>query len=287
MTEVLNAIETFDKAAGHKTNLSKSYVFANTQAARDELRKHNAAGKDTSIVTIANMVGHDITAKRSRDTRAITERTIKATLRATKATSMMDITRKQRTKLITNAVIPAAVSGTMWATPSKRASNTLKTEVLKAIWGKGRKLRSPEMVLAVINNPTRADPLGALVYKRLSDARRLLNKNQGRLHRAIHTYEMQKENTNSTHQHNVDDTEHRNEESVQRGALSSELYATDSIYNKANGPITGMKQAAALLGGKLDYDKEGFYIAFPHNDKPLHINKRSQRNLETKSYTDH
>ena len=138
MVQVLEATKQFDNTAGHKTNLSKSYVFANTQSTRDQLRKHNVMGKNTKITTAANMVGHDITAKRMRDSKATTERTGNATNRARKVTNMMDQTRSQRAKLITNAVILAAISGTMWTIPSKRATNALKTEILRAIWGKGR-----------------------------------------------------------------------------------------------------------------------------------------------------
>ena len=58
--------------------------------------------------------------------------------------------------------------------------------------GRGRKLQSTEMVMAVINDPTRIDPLAAMVYKRLSDARRLMQKNKERLRFAIHTFELMK-----------------------------------------------------------------------------------------------
>ena len=64
----------------------------------------------------------------------------------------------------------------------------LETEVPKAILGNGRKLRAPEIVLAALNDPTKTDPLASLMFKRLADARRFLNKSPNRLHFAIHTF---------------------------------------------------------------------------------------------------
>ena len=44
------------------------------------------------------------------------------------------------------------------------------------------------MVLAILNDPTMTDPLAAMVYKRLTDARRLMNKNNERLLLAQHAF---------------------------------------------------------------------------------------------------
>ena len=46
------------------------------------------------------------------------------------------------------------------------------------------------MAMAIINDPTLVDPLSAIIFKRLSDARRLMRKDPRRLNRAIHTYEL-------------------------------------------------------------------------------------------------
>ena len=65
----------------------------------------------------------------------------------------------------------------------------------------------------------------------------------------------------------------RGEPSSDPSAIEEDENTTDNVQQKINGPVTGMKQAAALLGGKLTYDEEGFRIDFPYNNNHLHINK--------------
>ena len=69
---------------------------------------------------------------------------------------------------------------------------SLRTEIMNATWGRGRKMRSAEIVMAIINDPTKTDPLAAIVYKRLSDARRLMNKKKDRLQQAMRAFELMK-----------------------------------------------------------------------------------------------
>ena len=290
MINALAAVERFDKTAGHRTNFAKSCIFASEQKIRDTLRKKRLAGDDTKIITSAEMVGHEITVKRGRTAQATSKRSEKAAQRAKKVTNMADQTRKQRARLITSAVIPAAISGTMWSLPSKKAANSLRGEILRAVWGKGRKLRAPEIVLGVLHDPTRADPLGAIVYKRLADARRLMRKDAGRLHRAIHTFELTKEERNKetaaqrasqVREPGSPTTEaegdgSREQQAAQLGsdhATSQPSQTNDHIHHKLNGPVNGMRQAAALLGGKLNYNEDGFYIAFPGSTNHFFINK--------------
>ena len=71
------------------------------------------------------------------------------------------MTRKQKTKLIPGAIIPAATAGSLWDIPTKNALTTLRGQVLKAVWGNCRKLRSVEVALVVLNDPSTTDPLAA------------------------------------------------------------------------------------------------------------------------------
>ena len=105
------------------------------------------------------------------------------------------MTRKQKTRLIQAVATPAAMTGRLWDIPSTNTLASLKAEVTHAIWGKRRKMRSAEMVMAVINDPTKTDPLAAMIFKRLSDASRLMNKKKERLQSALRTFELMKQKT--------------------------------------------------------------------------------------------
>ena len=104
------------------------------------------------------MVGHDITAKRRRDVSALTAKTEKAADRASKAANMA-MTRKEKQKVLPGAVIPATASETLWDIPSNKAMARLRTSIPNAVGGRGGRLRCPEIVLGVIDDPTNIAPL--------------------------------------------------------------------------------------------------------------------------------
>ena len=90
------------------------------------------------------------------------------------------MTRKQQARSIQGAAIPVATTGTMMDIPNTKAINLLRTDVINAIWGRGRKIQAAEVALAILNGPTKTDPLAAILFKRLSDARRLMAKDPRR-----------------------------------------------------------------------------------------------------------
>ena len=53
-------------------------------------------------------------------------------------------------------------------------------------------MRCVELIMPIINDPTETDPLATIVYKRLSDARRPMNKKKDRLHQAMRAFEPMK-----------------------------------------------------------------------------------------------
>ena len=146
-------------------------------------------GKTILVMTTEKMVGHQITAMHLRNVQHVSRRGDVAALRARKVSGLA-MTKRQKTRLIQVAVILAAKAGTLWDIPTKKAMANLRTEVMNATWGRGRKMRCAEMVMAIINDPTKTDPLAAIVFKRLSDARRLLNKKKERLQQALRSFEI-------------------------------------------------------------------------------------------------
>ena len=103
--------------------------------------KHVAVGgKTIPVMTTKKMVGHQITAMHRRNVQQASNRGETAALRARKVSGLA-MTRRQKTRLIQAAVIPAATAGTLWDIPSKKSLAHLRTEVMNASWGRGRKLR--------------------------------------------------------------------------------------------------------------------------------------------------
>ncbi len=240
----VRATSEFDRWAGHKTNVEKSVAFATRSQDKKKLKMVKIDGAAMSVAANATMVGHDIAVKRGRNVAFLTGRTQMATQRARKVGNMV-LTRRQKTRLVQSAVIPSASSGALWDIPSVKSLTTLRSAIADAVWGKGRKQRCVEILLTVIHDPTQTDPLAAIIYKRLRDARRLMKKDETRKWMAVHTYEM-----------TVDDADGE----------------PNDVFPKTQGPVKGMRQAAALVGGSLVSTADGFVISFPDGRPDFPIN---------------
>ncbi len=246
LCKILEDIKDFDDCAGHQTNVEKTAVFATSPRDRERLRRTRVRGDLLTVKLNDTMVGHDITTRRARRTTFLNGRAERATLRAAKVAAS-GMTRKQKTRLMQQAVIPMAVSGTLWELPAGRKIDGLRASTINAIWGRGRQRRSREIVLAVLNDAARTDPLAAMVYRRLDDARRLMAKDIHRYHYCRHLYE------------------------VTRGDI-----VQGSVFQKGgSGVMRGLHQAAALLGATLQMDEEGFVIDFGGAQLPLRLNSGS------------
>ncbi len=224
LLEVLAAIKEFDDTAGHLTNVEKTAIFAIDAKEREELRRCRIDGQPLSVKLEETMVGHCITTRRARRTTFLSGRAELAAARADKAAAVGS-TRRQRTKLIQRSVIPMAISGSLWDLPSAKSLDGLRASTLNAIWGKNRKQRAREIVLAILNDPVKTDPLAAMVYRRLDNARRLFKKDHNRYLFACHLYELTKEDM-------------QRDKVYQHGVL---------------GTIKGLHQAASLLGGDSNW----------------------------------
>ena len=84
--------------------------------------------------------------------------------------------------------------------------------------------------------------MAAMVYKRLSDARRFMNKKKDRLQSAMHTFKPMR----------ARDDHDRAE-------------ARRVLHRKVQGPVTGMAQAALLLGCKLEIDRSLWFPPTEHS----------------------
>ena len=64
--DIISTIKDFDACAGHKTNLSKSVVFANPLDARKRRKQIAVKGNTIPVATAENMVGHQISAMKKK-----------------------------------------------------------------------------------------------------------------------------------------------------------------------------------------------------------------------------
>ncbi len=238
LKEIIEKVCAFDRMAGHNTNVEKSAVFANSNALREELRTIKIDGVCPKTSLAETMVGHTIVTRRLiGQTTSLMNQRAEETIKRASRIERSDLPPRQKRLLIESAAIPVSWCGCQWNLPradlQARAANT----VVAALWGRRRKMRAKEMVLAVLHDPTKVDPMASMLYKRLLDARRALRRSECRLHHAMHV-----------------------------NAMIAEDAAPAAI-----GPVYGLRQAANALGGQLRSDADGLYIYFVDGEPKLPI----------------
>ena len=85
---------------------------------------------------------------------------------------------------VAGKVIPTATFGTNWSGPSLKAAATLRSSTVNCVWGSTSKNRCIEVVLGILNDPTRVDHTFASVLRTIGEARRMLRKIEGRYSQA-------------------------------------------------------------------------------------------------------
>jgi len=72
------------------------------------------------------------------------------------------------------AAIPKILHGTIWTFPSATSTDKMRAASVNCT-GRWDTMRCPEVIVAILNNPVRADPVAAICYRGLCDARRLMS----------------------------------------------------------------------------------------------------------------
>ncbi len=246
LVAAIESITRFDDLAGHFTNVAKSAVFATCPTQGANLKRTTVGGQTLKVKREATMVGHSITTRRRHGTAHMDMRAANAKERAARI-ARAPYPKQWKQKLIQTAAAPALVCGCLWELPSIRNLSALRTAFVDAIWGNKRRQRCHEILLGVINDPTLVDPLSILVFNRLRDARRLLRKSPSRAAHAEHVHLI----------------------TYDEDAEREQVHAMDQ------GPIRGLRQAAALLGGKLEVDDHGLFIQLAAGRHPIHLTRGS------------
>ena len=235
---ILEKICTFDREAGHKTNLAKSSIFANTRNLRDKLQELTVEDQKPKTILQDDMVGHTIIVHRShRSTSGKANQRAEELIARARKISRAGIPYEHRRKLLETSAVPVTWCGSQWTLPKNDMRSKAANAVVDALWGNSREMRSKEIVLGILCDPTRIDPTSSMLYRRLLDARRMFLKDSSKLHMAIHVNESLGEDENPP----------------------------------TVGPVFGLRQAARALGGRLVTDQNGLTIEFSDGEAQISL----------------
>ncbi len=241
LKRMLDRVCEFDKHAGHRTNIGKSALFGNTKQLREQLRQIQIDGQSPPISLGEKMVGHTVVTRRATITSSLMNGRAEEMIKRAAKIADSNYSYRQRLRLVEASAVPVSWCGCQWSLPTvglqAKAANTIVT----ALWGKKRKLRSKEIILAVLHDPTRVDPVASMVFRRLLDARRALKQSQMRHQYAVHVNEL-----------------------MEHGAEAAVV-----------GPVHGLRAAARAIGGRLCSDQDGLYYELLDGEPPIHMTRGS------------
>ena len=118
-----------------------------------------------------------------------------------------------------------------WSAPTMALSTRIRGSILNCIWGTSSKLRCPEIVLAVLNDPTKVDNFSSAAMRAFTDARRTLMKDIDR-----------------------------------RKNFMESLYLHND-GSKLNGPVHGIMEYASALGISITTDGYDVILETPTGHK--------------------
>ena len=136
-------------------------------------------GAHIRVVLDDVLVGANITVRRTVRRNIQDERVLEGISVANKA-ARSGVCNELKEHGIVMSAISKMVYGTWWTLPSEKVVSRARTVTINGRWGRKRAMRCPEIVVAVLSNPVRTDPAGAIIYKSLCDTRRMLNKSSDR-----------------------------------------------------------------------------------------------------------
>ena len=177
--DVIKAVQLalkFDDDAGLKNNHAKFAALSTCPSARDTLRHTSFGGHAIKVTLEDTLVGTTITTRRA-PRRAKQDQRIMEGIKATNTASRTTADTELKKHAHMMAAIPKILHGTLWTFPSATSTSTMRASAVKCI-GQFDSMRCPEAVIAILNNPVRADPIATICYRGICDPGGYLSDHQ-------------------------------------------------------------------------------------------------------------
>jgi hypothetical protein len=166
--------------SGHTTQHEKTVVITTHDDDKHSLTQVSIDGCQPKHATHAVIVG-DLITTQPRKTTAHNNPKVAQANKVALNISRAPVSNNQAQRANQTAVLPKAVASTQWTTPSQQALQRLRTAILKGNWGNARKMRCVEVLMAILFDPTKADPPSAIHLRTFQHARRQLHKDTTRV----------------------------------------------------------------------------------------------------------
>ena len=174
-------INEFDHLAGHATQNDKTVYLMTDREERQRFMRTTVNGKQPKCPLHSEMLGYVMTVSKQKCC-TYTDKRMKKSGSVSARANSAPLSFGKRKKLLATKIIPTGIHGTLWSPPSIAEAMTQRTKTLECQWGKTSKVRCPEVVIGILNEPTRANLYYAAVHRAFNETRRMLIKDTIRYH---------------------------------------------------------------------------------------------------------
>ena len=164
LIKVDKLVHEFDEAAGHSTQADKTAFICTSATDRKRLRAMTLQGVHPKVPQYTEIVGCLITASKRKICKVSTSRIGKAKDCILKIASA-PVSAARKIRAFCAKVIPMATYGMQCASPTVTVSKKIRAKAMECLWGSSSKLRCVEVVLAILQDPTKVDHTFAAAYR--------------------------------------------------------------------------------------------------------------------------
>ena len=175
-------IAQFDKGAGHTLQADKTSFHTTCQEDTKDIKTTALGGVIPRVNQPEVLIGEPINVH-MRHTHQHANAKLYNTISTANIINTLATARHRKKRLHSTVTIPQMIYPTLWSMPKGNTLTHLRTKILRGIWGDASKLRAVEVVLAILNDPTKLDPTIAIIANALNTARRVTRKNPERMAR--------------------------------------------------------------------------------------------------------
>jgi hypothetical protein len=158
VVDAVQAAMEFDKMAGLTNNLKKFVALSITEAGWQKLQQTQFEGRYIDVKQDDILVGMSISTRKAPRRHRQDQRALD-TIRSSNRILRTGVGADLKAHAIVVAAIPKILHGNLWNMPSVDVLKKARTACARGQWGKGRATRCVEILLAVLRNPVRADPV--------------------------------------------------------------------------------------------------------------------------------
>ena len=164
------SLANIDKAAGHCNNFKKTAALVTTQQAGEIIDQFVTHGAKIPISACETLVGEPVFTTKTHCRNSLANQSGMCALQTLDTCSRAPAPMSALGEVADGAAIPQMLASVQWSRPNTELLLKIRRARVRITWGNNRGTRCPEIVVAVLANPIRSDPIGGHLRRKAVQA---------------------------------------------------------------------------------------------------------------------